>query len=52
MIARSMIESDDRVKIERNYQDELRIIEEERNKKDSENCFLGQFVGRDLDGSR
>ncbi len=42
-----MIESDDRVKIERNYQDELRIIEEERNKK-IRKLLLGQFVGRDL----
>ena len=41
------IESDDRVKIERNYQDELRIIEEERNKK-IRKLLLGQFVGRDL----
>ncbi len=41
------IESDDRVKIERDYQDELRIIEEERNKK-IRKLLLGQFVGRDL----
>ena len=41
------IESDDRVKIERDYQDELRILEEERNKK-IRKLLLGQFVGRDL----
>ena len=41
------IESEDRVKIERNYQDELRIIEEERNKKIRMH-LLGQVVGRDL----
>ena len=41
------IESEDRVKIERNYQDELRIIEEERNKK-IRKLHLGQVVGRDL----
>ena len=41
------IESQDRVKIERNYQDELRIIEEERNKK-IRKLLLGQVVGRDL----
>ena len=41
------IESEDRVKIERNYQDELRIIEEERNKR-LRKLLLGQVVGRDL----
>ena len=41
------IESDDRVKIERDYQDELRILEDERNKK-IRKLLLGQFVGRDL----
>ncbi|MDT7043864.1 DNA-directed RNA polymerase subunit beta [Candidatus Nitronereus thalassa] len=41
------IESQDRVKIERNYQDELRIIEEERNKR-LRKLLLGQVVGRDL----
>ncbi|MCA9463700.1 MAG: DNA-directed RNA polymerase subunit beta [Nitrospira sp.] len=41
------IETDDRVKIERDYQEELRIIEEERNRK-IRKLLLGQFVGRDL----
>ena len=41
------IETDDRVKVERDYQDELRIIEEERNRK-IRKLLLGQFVGRDL----
>ena len=41
------IESQDRVKIERNYQDELHIIEDERNKK-IRNLLFGQVVGRDL----
>lgn len=41
------IESQDRVKIERNYQDELRIIEEERTKR-IRKLLLGQVVGRDL----
>ncbi|MDE0146412.1 MAG: DNA-directed RNA polymerase subunit beta [Nitrospira sp.] len=41
------IESQDRVKIERNYQDELHIIEDERNKK-IRRLLLGQVVGRDL----
>ncbi len=41
------IESQDRVKIERNYQDELHIIEDERNKK-IRRLLLGQMVGRDL----
>ncbi len=41
------IESQDRVKIERNYQDELHIIEDERNKK-FRRLLLGQVVGRDL----
>ncbi len=41
------IESQDRVTIERNYQDELRIIEEERNKKIRQ-LLLGQVVGRDV----
>ncbi len=41
------IESQDRVKIERNYQDELYIIEDERNKK-IRKILLGQVVGRDL----
>ena len=41
------IESDDRVKIERDYQNELRIIEDERNKK-VRKLLLGQYVGRDL----
>lgn len=41
------IESEDRVNIERNYQDELRIIEEERNKK-IRKLLLGQVVGRDI----
>lgn len=41
------IESEDRSKIERDYQEELRIIEEERNKK-IRKLLLGQFVGRDL----
>ncbi len=41
------IESQDRVKIERNYQDELRIIEEERTKR-VRKLLLGQIVGRDL----
>ncbi len=41
------IESEDRVKIERNYQDELRIIDEERNKR-IRKLLLGQVVGRDL----
>ncbi len=35
------------VKIERNYQDELRIIEEERNRK-IRKLLLGQVLGRDL----
>ncbi|RMH07927.1 MAG: DNA-directed RNA polymerase subunit beta, partial [Nitrospirae bacterium] len=42
-----LIESEDRVKIERNYREELRIIEEERNKKIRRH-LLGQVVGRDL----
>ncbi len=41
------IETDDRVKVERDYQEELRIIEEERNRK-IRKLLLGQFVGRDL----
>lgn len=41
------IESQDRVKIERNYQEELRIIEEERT-KGLRKLLLGQVVGRDL----
>ncbi len=41
------IESQDRVKIERNYQDELHIIEDERN-KEIRRLLLGQVVGRDL----
>ncbi len=41
------IESQDRVTIERHYQDELRIIEEERNQK-IRKLLLGQVVGRDL----
>ncbi len=41
------IESQDRVKIERNYQEELRIIEEERAKR-LRKLLLGQVVGRDL----
>lgn len=41
------IESEDRIKIERDYQDELRIIEEERNKK-TRKLLLGQVIGRDL----
>ncbi len=41
------IESQDRVTIERNYQDELRLIEEERNKK-IRKLLLGQTIGRDL----
>jgi len=41
------IESQDRVKIERNYQEELRIIEEERTKR-LRKLLLGQVVGRDL----
>ncbi len=41
------IESQDRVTIERNYQDELRLIEEERNKKIG-TLLLNQVVGRDL----
>jgi DNA-directed RNA polymerase subunit beta len=41
------IESDDRGKVERDYQEELRIIEEERNRK-IRKLLLGQFVGRDL----
>ncbi len=41
------IEFQDRVKIERNYQDELHIIEDERNKK-FRRLLLGQVVGRDL----
>ncbi len=41
------IESQDRVTIERNHQDERRIIEEERNKK-IRKLLLGQVVGRDL----
>lgn len=41
------IETDDHVKIERDYQEELRIIEEERNRKNRK-LLLGQFVGRDL----
>ena len=42
------IETDDRVKVERDYQEELRIIEEERNRKIRKLLLLGQFVGRDL----
>ena len=42
-----MIETDDRVKVERDYKEELRIIEEERNRK-IRKLLLGQFVGRDL----
>ena len=41
------IESQDRVTIERNHQDELRLLEEERNKKIGK-LLLGQVVGRDL----
>ncbi|NKB80674.1 MAG: DNA-directed RNA polymerase subunit beta [Nitrospirales bacterium] len=41
------IESEDRGVLERNYQDELRIIEVERNKK-IRKLLLGQVVGRDL----
>ncbi len=41
------IESQDRVTIERNHQDELRMIEEERNKK-VRKLLLGQVVGRDV----
>ena len=41
------IESQDRVKIERNYQDEVRIIEEERNKRIRKLLF-GQVVNRDV----
>ncbi|MDD9820191.1 MAG: DNA-directed RNA polymerase subunit beta [Nitrospira sp.] len=41
------IESLDRMTIERNYQDELRIIEEERNKK-IEELVLGQVVKNDV----
>ena len=40
-------ETDDRVKVERDYQEELRIIEEERNRK-IRKLLLEQFVGRDL----
>ncbi len=39
--------SQDRVSIERNYQDELRLIEEDRNRK-IRRMLLGQVVGRDL----
>jgi len=42
-----MIETDDRVKVERDYKEELRILEEERNRK-IRKLLLGQFVGRDL----
>ncbi len=41
------IETDDRGKVERDYQEELRIIEDERNRK-IRKLLLGQFVGRDL----
>ncbi len=41
------IESQDRVTIERNHQDDLRIIEEERNQKIRE-VVLGQVVSRDV----
>ena len=42
-----MIETDDKVKVERDYKEELRILEEERNRK-IRKLLLGQFVGRDL----
>lgn len=41
------IESDDVMKLQRDHQDELRIIEEEKNKK-IRKLLLGKVVGRDL----
>jgi DNA-directed RNA polymerase subunit beta len=41
------IESDDVLKLQRDHQDELRIIEEEKNKK-MRKLLLGKVVGRDL----
>ncbi len=41
------IETDDRAKVERDYQEELRILEDERNRR-IRKLLLGQFVGRDL----
>src|SRR2546429_5779978 len=41
------IESEDVLKLQRDHQDELRIIEEERNKK-FRKLLLGKVVGRDL----
>jgi len=41
------IEADDKVKVERDFKEELRILEEERNRK-IRKLLLGQFVGRDL----
>jgi DNA-directed RNA polymerase subunit beta len=41
------IESEDALKLQREHQDELRIIEEEKNKK-IRKLLLGKIVGRDL----
>ena len=44
------IESEDHMKLQRDHQEELRIIEDEKTKK-VRKLLLGKVVGRDLDGS-